>query len=113
MTEGPIARLPSVSEPSFLQYESAPGQTRLLVRVEDESVWLSQAQMAELFQTSKQNISRPIRNIFEEGEPPEASVVKEYLTTASDGKSYRVLHYNLDFIISVGNRVRSPVGTQF
>ena len=102
-----------MSEPSFLLYEAAPGQTRLLVRVEDESVWLSQAQMVELFQTSKQNISLHIRNVFEEGELREESVVKEYLTTAADGKSYRVLHYNLDVIISVGYRVRSHIGTQF
>lgn len=102
-----------MSEPSFLLYEYAPGKTRLLVRVEGESVWLSQAQMAELFQTSKQNISLHIRNIFDEGELVESSVVKEYLTTAADGKSYQVLHYNLDAIISVGYRVRSQVGTQF
>lgn len=102
-----------MSEPSFLLYEAAPGETRLLVRVEDESVWLSQTQMVELFQTSKQNISLHIRNVFEEGELREESVVKEYLTTAADGKSYRVLHYSLDVIISVGYRVRSHVGTQF
>jgi len=102
-----------VGDASFLLYESAPGQTRLLVRVEDESVWLSQAQMMELFQTSKQNISLHIRNVFAEGELVEDSVVKDYLTTAADGKAYRVLHYNLDVIISVGYRVRSHVGTQF
>lgn len=102
-----------MGESSILLYESGPGQTRLLVRVEDESVWLSQAQMVELFQTTKQNISLHIRNVFEEGELSEAAVVKEYLTTAADGKSYRVLHYNLDVIISVGYRVRSHVGTQF
>jgi hypothetical protein len=102
-----------MSEPSFLLYEAAPGRVRVLVRVEDESVWLSQAQMVDLFQTSKQNISLHIRNVFEEGELSEESVVKEYLTTAADGKSYRVLHYNLDVIISVGYRVRSHVGTQF
>ena len=102
-----------MSTPNFLLYESAPGQTRLLVRVEDESVWLSQAQMGDLFQTSKQNISLHIRNVFEEGELSEESVVKECLTTAADGKSYRVLHYNLDVIISVGYRVRSHVGTRF
>lgn len=82
-----------MNEPNFLLYEAAPGQPRLLVRVEDESVWLSQAQMVELFQTSKQNISLHIRNVFEECELREESVVKEYLTTAADGKSYRVLHY--------------------
>jgi hypothetical protein len=102
-----------MGEADFLLYESEPGLTRLLVRVEDETVLLSQAQMVELFQTSKQNISLHIRNIFEEGELDEGSVVKEYLTTATDGKSYQVLHFNLDVIISVGYRVKSHVGTQF
>lgn len=105
-----------MSEPSFLLYESAPGQTRLLVRVEDESVWLSQAQMVELFQTSKQNISLHIRNIFEEGELDDRSTVKEYLTVQSEGDRQvqrSIAHYNLDVIISVGYRVRSHVGTQF
>lgn len=69
--------------------------------------------MADLFQTSKQNVSLHIRNVFAEGELPEESVVKDYLTTAADGKSYLVLHYNLDVIISVGYRVRSHIGTQF
>ena len=94
-------------------YQTEAGTTRLLVRLQDETIWLSQAQMAELFQTSKQNISLHIRNIFEEGELAEISVVKEYLTTAADGKRYSVLHYNLDVIISVGYRVRSHIGTQF
>ncbi|MEZ0325147.1 MAG: virulence RhuM family protein [Fimbriimonas sp.] len=102
-----------MSEPEFLLYQTEAGTTRLLVRLQDETIWLSQAQMAELFQTSKQNISLHIRNIFEEGELAEISVVKEYLTTAADGKRYSVLHYNLDVIISVGYRVRSHIGTQF
>mgnify|MGYP001208043050 CR=1 FL=1 len=102
-----------MSEPSFLLFESSPGKPRILVRLQDDTVWLSQAQLADLFQTTKQNISLHIRNIFEEGELEEGSVVKEYLTTAADGKSYQVLHYDLDVIISVGYRVRSHVGTQF
>jgi hypothetical protein len=105
-----------VSEPSFLLYESAPGQTHLLVRVEDESVWLSQAQMVDLFQTSKQNISLHIRNVFEEGELDAESTVKEYLTVQNEGDRQvqrSITHYNLDVIISVGYRVRSHVGTQF
>ena len=69
--------------------------------------------MAELFQTTKQNISLHIKNIFEEGELLENSVVKDYLTTASDGKNYNTKHYNLDVIISVGYRVKSLRGTQF
>ena len=99
--------------PQFLLYQAKGDQPRVLVRVEDETVWLSQAQLVEVFQTSKQNISLHIRNVFEEGELEESSVVKEYLTTAADGKSYQVQHYNLDVIISVGYRIRSHVGTQF
>ena len=97
----------------LLLYQSGDGQTRLEVRLENETVWLSQNQMAELFQTTKQNVSLHIRNIFKEGELPEGSVVKEYLTTAADGKNYKTSFYNLDVIISVGYRVKSHRGTQF
>lgn len=86
---------------------------QLEVRMEDETVWLTQAQMVELFQSSKQNISLHINNIFKEGELQKDSVVKDYLTTASDGKKYRYKLYNLDVIISVGYRVKSQRGTQF
>lgn len=85
----------------------------LEVRLEDETVWLTQAQMVDLFQTSKQNISLHTNNIFKEGELEANSVVKENLTTASDGKKYRTKYYNLDVIISVGYRVKSIRGTQF
>lgn len=94
-------------------YETNDGQTKIEVRFDDETSWLSQGQMVELFNTTKQNISLHIKNIFEEGELVEDSVVKEYLTTASDGKKYRTKFYNLDVIISVGYRVKSNVGTQF
>ena len=80
---------------------------------EEETVWLTQAQMAELFQTSKQNVSLHTNNIFKEKELSPDSVVKESLTTAADGKKYRVKYYNLDVIISVGYRVKSIRGTQF
>ncbi|MFQ6678841.1 MAG: virulence RhuM family protein [Fidelibacterota bacterium] len=83
------------------------------VRIEDETVWLSQAQMVELFDATKQNISLHINNIFREGELNRNSVVKEYLTTAKDGKKYNTKLYNLDVIISVGYRVKSKRGTQF
>ena len=83
-----------------------PNETiKLEVRIEEESVWLTQAQMAELFQTTKQNISLHTNNIFKEGELDKLSVVKDSLTTASDGKNYRIKYYNLDVIISVGYRV--------
>ncbi len=86
---------------------------KLDVRVEDETVWLNQMQMAELFQTSKQNISLHVNNIFREGELDSNSVVKESLTTASDGKRYKTKYFNLDVIISVGYRVKSVRGTRF
>ena len=102
---------PSRSE--MLLYQSPDNRTRIDVRLDGETVWLSQAQMAELFQTSKQNISLHVKNIFDEKELQESEVVKEYLTTAQDGKQYRTKFYNLDVIISVGYRVRSHRGTQF
>ena len=85
----------------------------LEVRLENETVWLSQAQMTELFGSTKQNISLHINNIFKEGELKQISVVKDFLTTALDGKKYRTKYYNLDVIISVGYRVKSIHGTQF
>ena len=101
------------SNSEILLYQTEDGQLKIQVRLEDETVWLTQAHMVELFQTTKQNISLHIKNIFDEGELDENSVVKEYLTTATDGKSYRIKHYNLDVIISVGYRVKSLRGTQF
>ena len=88
-------------------------EVKLEVRLENETVWLTQAQMAELFQTSKQNVSLHTNNIFKEGELDKESVVKESLTTATDGKKYWVKSFNLDVIISVGYRVKSVRGTQF
>lgn len=86
---------------------------KLDVRVEDETVWLTQQQMAELFLTTRNNVTLHIRNIFKEGELTENSVSKESLLTAADGKNYRTKFYNLDVIISVGYRVKSQRGTQF
>jgi len=86
---------------------------KLEVRLEDETVWLTQAQMAELFQTTRNNITLHIRNIFREGELEEMSVCKDYLLTAADGKRYKTKFYSLDVIISVGYRVKSLRGTQF
>ncbi len=97
----------------IILYQTEDGRTRLEVRLQDESVWLTQKLMAELFQTSVPNVSMHIRNVFAEGELRAASVVKDFLTTAADGKSYTTQHYNLDVIISVGSRVKSLRGTQF
>jgi len=94
-------------------YQTPLGDTKIEVRVEDETVWLTQGQMAELFQTTKQNVSLHIKNVFSDGELVEDSVVKEYLTTAADGKRYLTQYYNLDVIISVGYRVKSHIGTHF
>ena len=88
-------------------------EIRLEVRLEEDTVWLTQAQMAELFQTTKQNVSLHTNNIFKEKELLMSAVVKDSLTTAADGKHYRVKYYNLDVIISVGYRVKSIRGTQF
>ncbi|MDD5995733.1 MAG: RhuM family protein [Paludibacteraceae bacterium] len=86
---------------------------RLEVQIENDTVWLTQQQMAELFLTTKQNVSLHINNIFKEQELSQHSVVKDFLTTASDGKKYKTKYYNLDVIISVGYRVKSQRGTQF
>jgi hypothetical protein len=97
----------------LILYRSEDGTIKIDVRMEDETVWLSQTQMVELFQTTKQNISLHIKNCFKEKELEPTTVVKEYLTTANDGKKYKTKHYNLDVIISVGYRVKSLRGTQF
>jgi len=89
------------------------GNVELKTTVENESIWLSQAQMGELFGKNKKTISEHIGNIFKEGELERNSVVRNFRTTASDGKEYSVMHYNLDVIISVGYRVKSKWGTQF
>ncbi len=105
----------SVNSPldQVLLYETTDGKIQLDVKLETETVWLTQSQMCELFQSTKQNISLHINNIFREKELYEDSVVKKYLTTAADGKKYRTKYYNLDVIISVGYRVKSLRGTQF
>ena len=97
----------------LILYTTEDGQTSVQLRRVEGSVWLTQMELAELFQTSKQNISLHIKNILAEGELPAGSVVKEYLTTAADGKNYKTLRYNLDMILAVGYRVRSLRGTQF
>jgi hypothetical protein len=94
-------------------YQTGDGVTKIDVRMAGETLWLTQLQMAELFQTTKQNISLHIGNVFKEGELDPVSVVKDYLTTATDGKNYQTKYYNLDMIIAVGYRVKSPRGAQF
>lgn len=94
-------------------YKSSDNKTQIDVRFENDNVWLTQQQMAKLFGQTKQNISLHVNNCFKERELKASSVVKESMTTASDGKRYKTKHYNLDVIISVGYRVKSVRGTQF
>lgn len=94
-------------------YQTENGQTRIEVKMEAETLWLTQAQLVELYQTSKSNVSEHIKHIFEEGELDENSVVRNFRTTAGDGKNYNVTYYNLDMIISLGYRIKSIVATHF
>jgi hypothetical protein len=97
----------------FILYTTEDGQTRIECRFENETIWLSQALMGELYDRSKKTISEHLKNLFDEGELDENSVVRNFRTTAADGKNYATNHYNLDVIISVGYRVKSVQGTQF
>lgn len=97
----------------FLIFTKEVGGNGIEVRVENETIWLTQKLMAELFDTTKQNISLHLKGIFKDGELMESSVVKIFLTTALDGKSYKAKHYNLDAIIAVGYRVNSKRATAF
>ena len=101
------------TENNIVIYQTQDGQTKIDVKIENDSVWLTQKQMVELLQSSKSNISEHIAHIFEEKELDESSVVRKSRTTATDGKEYIVNYYNLDVIISVGYRVKSLRGTQF
>ncbi len=94
-------------------YHSNDGNVKIDVKMENETVWLTQAQLTDLYQTSKSNISEHIKHIFEEGELDENSVVRNFRTTAADGKTYDTKHYNLDMIISLGYRVKSIIATNF
>jgi len=105
-----------VTESRILFYQSEDGTSRIEVRLEEGTVWLPQALIAELYQTTKQNISLHIRNIFDEGELQPEATVKEYLTVQQEGPravQRKVAYYNLDMILAIGYRVRSHRGTQF
>jgi hypothetical protein len=101
------------STAEFLMFTADSRQDGLEVRFQDETVWLTQKLMAELFQCSPDNISLHLKNIFKDGELEEKSVTEEFSVTASDGKQYRTKHYNLDAIIAIGYRVNSIRATQF
>ena len=103
-----------MTEPQqFMIYQSEDGSTRIDVMLEAETLWLSQKQLTELFGKAKGTISEHIKHIFEDGELVENSVVRLFRTTAADGKQYEVAHYNLDMVLALGFRVRSPVGVRF
>ena len=103
----------NIVENEILIYQTEDGHTKIDVKLEGETVWLTQAQLCELYQTSKSNISEHIKHIFEEGELEENAVVRKFRTTAADGKNYNTIHYNLDMIISLGYRVKSKIATNF
>ena len=94
-------------------YVSKDGNIKVDVNIQNEDIWMSQDVMANLYDTTKQNISYHLNNIFKENELNKDSVVKDFLTTANDGKNYNVLHYNLDAIIAVGYRINSKKATEF
>lgn len=102
-----------MEENKVIIYTANDGKTKIDVKLEEETLWLTQAQMCELYQTSKSNVSEHIKHIFEDGELNEDSVVRKFRTTAADGKEYLVAHYNLDMIIALGYRVRSIIATRF
>lgn len=101
------------SKGEFIIYQTNDGETKIDVMFEEENVWLTQSQIVDLFKTSKSNVSEHIKHIFEDGELDENSVVRNFRTTASDGKNYSVKYYNLDMILSLGYRIRSIIATNF
>lgn len=101
------------SQGELLLYQDEKGATQIEVRLENENVWLTQAQLVTLYQSSKANVSEHIKHIFEEGELEEKAVVRKFRTTAADGKNYNTAYYNLDLIISLGYRIKSHIATKF
>lgn len=102
-----------MSDQQLILYNTPDGKGAVVLLAKDGTVWLNQSQLAELFATSKANISIHISNILKEGELDKHSVVKDYLTTAADGKNYKIAYYSLEMILAIGFRVRSIRGTQF
>ena len=102
-----------ITQGELLLYQDEKGSTQIEVRLENENVWLTQAQLVTLYQSSKANVSEHIKHIFEEGELEETAVVRKFRTTATDGKSYNTAFYNLDLIISLGYRIKSHIATKF
>jgi hypothetical protein len=106
-------RRPMTDPQQVLIYQSKADATRIDVMLQAETLWLSQKQLTELFGKAKGTLSEHIKHIFEDGEQDENSVVRFFRTTAAEGKQYEVVHYNLDMVLALGFRVRSPVGVRF
>ena len=100
-------------EQSIIIYNTLDGKAKVALMAKDGNVWMNQNQIAELFDTSKQNVGAHVANVLQDKELDENSVVKYYFTTAEDGKNYKVLFYSLDMILAIGFRVRSKRGVQF
>ena len=100
-------------ENKLILYKDEEGRVSVTTRFADEDVWLAQAQLVEIYQSSKSNISEHLTNIFADKELEQDAVVRKIRTTAANGKNYQVLHYNLDVIIALGYRVQSPIAVRF
>ena len=103
----------SQKENKLILYKDDEGKLSVNTLFADEDVWLTQAQLVEIYKSSKSNISEHLRNIFNDNELDKEVVVRKFRTTAADGKNYQVLHYNLDVIIALGYRVQSPIAVRF
>lgn len=100
-------------ENKLILYKDEEGRVSVNTRFADEDVWLAQAQLVEIYQSSESNISEHLTNIFADKELEQDAVVRKIRTTAANGKNYQVLHYNLDVIIALGYRVQSPIAVRF
>ena len=108
-----MAERKMMMENKLILYKDESGKVSVNTRFADEDVWLTQAQLVEIYQSSKSNVSEHIKHIFEDGELDRESVVRKFRTTATDGKNYHVDYYNLDVVIALGYRVQSPVAVRF
>lgn len=102
-----------MEENKIIIYTTEDGRTKIDVTLDNDTLWLTQAQLCALYQPGKSNVSEHIKHIFEEGELLEESVVRYFRTTAADGKQYRTAYYNLDMIIALGYRIKSVIATRF
>lgn len=105
--------MPTQTKSKIIIFKTSDEKVSIDVRFEGETVWLTQAQLVDLYGSSKANVSEHIKHIFEEGEFEEDAVVRNFRITAADGKSYQTKYYNLDMIISLGYRIKSKIVTQF